>query len=144
MKFTYKNHNGKLTFYPFSIPSSRTYPFFPLIQLWKITPFFYNKFFGFGGGGRGEASPLPPAGAHVFVGEAWFDTDITHKYVMKSNLCKSQAAECLLHYLVRNNYKYNFTLHAHRDPKFSDYNNTGKNVWELRDEILQIRKLSLF
>ena len=43
------------------------YPIFPdlcyFIKLWKITPFFYNNFFGFGGGG---SFPLTPAGAHDF------------------------------------------------------------------------------
>ena len=42
------------------------YPSFPDLchfkQLWKIRPFFYNSFFGFGGGG--EIRPTP-AGAHA-------------------------------------------------------------------------------
>ena len=54
LKFTYKNLNGKIDFL------SIFYPIFPdlshFIQLSKITPFFYNKFLCFGGGG---ASPLP-------------------------------------------------------------------------------------
>ena len=41
------------------------YPIFPdlchFIQLWKITQFFWKQCFGFGG--RGELTPLPPAGA---------------------------------------------------------------------------------
>ena len=42
------------------------YPFFPdlchFIQLWKITPFFYNNFFGFGGGGKLPLPFPPPCG----------------------------------------------------------------------------------
>ena len=44
------------------------YPILPdlchFIQLWKITPFFYNNFFGFVGGG---AFPLLSAGAPVEI-----------------------------------------------------------------------------
>ena len=52
------------------------YPMFTdlcnFIQLWKITPLFYNNLFGFG---RGEASP-PPAGAHDFF--AYFSINLTN------------------------------------------------------------------
>ena len=56
LKFTYKNLNEKLTYYPFSISSFPDLCHF--LQLWKITPFFYNNFSGFGGGGASLSPPL--------------------------------------------------------------------------------------
>ena len=53
-KYSYENLNGKLIFSPFSLRFSRAL----VIQLWRITSLFYNKFSRFEGG-----LPLPTAGA---------------------------------------------------------------------------------